>query len=232
MSTVAIDVKRWNQTDIVLLDIGELAHESWNEESFQELVAGFPEQTRKDADTLIAHVEELTRKDIKAVYLKQLQGTLWKTGYSNSDLTTPLYPDVLPTLTTWLALRKRLAIFSSGSLEAQHNFFGHILVKSPGPDESTDGKSTTRDLNPIFVRKFDTVTAGPKLEKESYERICRELETTPEKVTFLTDNFKEAIAAAEAGVYSILVDRPGNAPLAEDAQARFPVIQQLTDIPL
>jgi enolase-phosphatase E1 len=32
-------------------------------------------------------------------------------------------------------------------------------------------------------------------------------------------------------VYAVLVDRPGNALLAEDDRRRFAVIQQLTDLP-
>ena len=52
----------------------QLAHNAWKDETFQELIAAFPEETRKDAATLVAHVEDLTTKDIKAVYLKQLQG--------------------------------------------------------------------------------------------------------------------------------------------------------------
>lgn len=36
--------------------------------------AGFPQETRPDAETLLAHVEDLTRRDVKATYLKQLQG--------------------------------------------------------------------------------------------------------------------------------------------------------------
>lgn len=32
-------------------------------------------------------------------------------------------------------------------------------------------------------------------------------------------------------MYAVLVDRPGNAPLAELDRERFPVIQQLTHLP-
>ena len=35
----------------------------------------------------------------------------------------------------------------------------------------------------------------------------------------------------EAGVQRIVVDRPGNAPLSEESRARYPVIQQLKDLP-
>ncbi|KAF2491564.1 2,3-diketo-5-methylthio-1-phosphopentane phosphatase [Lophium mytilinum] len=241
MSPVAINVERWKAADIVLLDIGQLAHDSWDEESFQELIEGFPEETRRDSESLIAHVEELTRKDIKAVYLKQLQGKLWKQGYSSGEITTPLYPDVLPALESWLAIPKKLAIFSSGSVEAQLNFFKYIEIPSP---KTTDPETSeeepilptpppkTRDLNPLFTANFDTITAGPKLESASYDKICSALTTVPEKVVFLTDNVKEAAAATVAGVYALVVDRPDNAPLAEEIFETYPVITALDQIPL
>ena len=47
----------------------------------------------------------------------------------------------------------------------------------------------------------------------------------------LTCRCTEAEAAKDAGVYSVLVDRPGNAALAAQDRERFPVIQQLTDLP-
>jgi len=62
------------QYPYALSRLTQLAHDSWKGETFQELIAAFPEETRKDAATLVAHVEDLTTKDIKAVYLKQLQG--------------------------------------------------------------------------------------------------------------------------------------------------------------
>lgn len=62
-------------------------------------------------------------------------------------------------------------------MQAQLQFFSYV-----------EAGSTTRDLKPLFSAHFDTVTAGSKLEKESYEKICRELGTEASKVTFLTDN--------------------------------------------
>ena len=62
------------QYPYALSRLTQLAHDSWKGETFQELIAAFPEETRNDAATLVAHVEDLTTKDIKAVYLKQLQG--------------------------------------------------------------------------------------------------------------------------------------------------------------
>lgn len=198
----------------------KLARDSWHDPTFQDLIAGFPEETRPNAETLLAHVQDLTRRDIKAVYLKQLQGQLWKTGYEDGDLRTPLFDDVIPTLQAWKNAGKTLVIFSSGSVQAQLQFFSFVQTGS-----------ITRDLKPLFTAHFDPTIAGSKLEKDSYEKICSELGQRGAQVTFLTDNIKEAEAAKDAGVYSVLVDRPGNAALAAQDRERFPVIQQLTDLP-
>ncbi|KAL6705369.1 enolase-phosphatase E1 [Coniothyrium glycines] len=241
MTAVAVDSSRWKQSEVVLLDIeGTIssisfvkevmypyaldsltrqARDSWADSNFQSLIAGFPQETRQDADALIAHVDDLTRRDIKAVYLKQLQGHLWTIGFRNGDLKTPLFEDVIPTLEAWKAAGKTLAIFSSGSVQAQLQFFSFVR----------NGDST-RDIKPLFSAHYDTVNAGPKLEKSSYEKICSELGKDVSKVTFLTDNVKEAEAATRANVYTIVVDRPGNAPLSSESKAAFPVIRRLDDL--
>jgi enolase-phosphatase E1 len=147
-------------------------------------------------------------------------GHLWKTGFAEGHLKTPLFDDVVPTLEAWKKAGKKLAIFSSGSVQAQLQFFSYVK----------DGE-TTRDIKPLFSAHYDTVNAGPKMEKASYQKICSELGCDVSKVTFLTDNVKEAEAAMEANVQSVVVDRPGNAPLSEESRAKYPVIQQLTDLP-
>lgn len=192
-------------------------------------------------------------------------------------------------------------------MQAQLQFFSYVK----------DG-ATTKDIKPLFSAHYDTVNAGPKLEQASYEKICRELRTDVEKVTFLTDNVKgtyttqddyqldtatirsifppltyclphaiplhytqhltstpcppilpnpkqkpspflvyqkrpstrpritssnskqsirltspaEAEAATAAGVYAVLVDRPGNAPLSAESESAYPVITSLSDLPV
>jgi enolase-phosphatase E1 len=86
---------------------------------------------------------------------------------------------VVPTLEAWKNAGKTLAIFSSGSVQAQLQFFSYV---KDGP--------TTRDIKPLFSAHYDTVNAGPKLEKTSYGKICSELGKDVSKVTFLTDNVK------------------------------------------
>jgi enolase-phosphatase E1 len=75
-------------------------------------------------------------------------------------------------------------IFSSGSVQAQLQFFSYVQ----------DGQST-RNIKHLFSAHYDTVNAGPKLEKSSYEKICRELNHDVSKVSFLTDNVKGTIAS-------------------------------------
>ena len=114
-----------------------------------------------------------------AAQLTFVAGHLWTTGFSNGDLKTPLFEDVVPTLEAWKAAGKTLAIFSSGSVQAQLQFFSYVR----------DGQKT-RDIKPLFSAHYDTVNAGPKLEKSSYAKICSELGQDTSKVTFLTDNVK------------------------------------------
>jgi methionine salvage enolase-phosphatase E1 len=99
-------------------------------------------------------------------------------------LKTPLFDDVVPTLTTWKASGRTLAIFSSGSVQAQLQFFTYVK----------DG-ATTKDVKPLFSAHYDTVNAGPKLEKASYEKICHEMGVDVKKVTFLTDNVKGTLTS-------------------------------------
>jgi 2,3-diketo-5-methylthio-1-phosphopentane phosphatase len=106
-------------------------------------------------------------------------GHLWKTGFAEGHLKTPLFDDVVPTLEAWKKAGKKLAIFSSGSVQAQLQFFSYVK----------DGE-TTRDIKSLFSAHYDTVNAGPKMEKASYQKICSELGCDVSRVTFLTDNVK------------------------------------------
>jgi enolase-phosphatase E1 len=75
-----------------------------------------------------------------------------------------------------------LAIFSSGSVEAQKMFSKYV-----------GNASGTEDLNPLFAANFDTINAGPKMVKESYEKIAKEMGKTVGEVLFLSDNINGKI---------------------------------------
>lgn len=102
------------------------------------------------------------------------------------------------------AAGKKIIIYSSGSVPAQKLFFGH-----------TDANPS--DLRPLISDWFDTVNAGSKIDAASYRAIlAQHPDVSPARWLFLSDNLKEVDAALTAGLQSLPVVRPGNAPLPEE----------------
>jgi enolase-phosphatase E1 len=137
--------------------------------------------------------------DVKDTGLKALQGRIWAEGYASGALRGHVFPDVAPALRQLAAAGVRLAIYSSGSVEAQRLLFGH---------------SEAGDLTPLLCAHFDTTT-GPKREAASYAAIAASLRCAPEVLLFVSDHPAELSAAAEAGLQVAALVRPGNAPLPE-----------------
>ena len=104
-------------------------------------------------------------RDRKSTGLKSLQGKIWEEGYRAGDLKGEVYPDVLPALERWRRAGIDIAIFSSGSVQAQRSLF-----------RSTAEGDLTR-----FIRAYFDTTTGPKREPESYARIAAALESSPPK---------------------------------------------------
>ena len=88
------------------------------------------------------------------------------------------------------------------------------------------------DLKGLISEWFDTTNAGPKLEASSYIKIAEALTKPAGKVLFLSDNVKEVQAALGAGMKSIVVDRPGNAALAEEDRRSLHIVGALNEISL
>ncbi len=148
--------------------------------------------------------------DVKATPLKALQGILWRDGYAAGDLCGELYPDVAPCLRRWCAAGLRLCIYSSGSVEAQRQLFGH---------------SVAGDLVPLFTGFFDT-RIGAKREAQSYATIAQGLFLPGSEILFLSDIEAELDAAISAGLRTCQLVRANDAtiaserhPTAEDFQA-------------
>lgn len=132
----------------------------------------------------------------KSPSLKNLQGIVWQQGFERRLLKGQLYPDVVDALGSWHSRGIKTYIFSSGSRQAQKNFFKF---------------STAGDVRPYISGYFDPTVAGGKLEKKSYENIYLSLGVdSPEDVLFATDNVKEAEAARAASWQVVMADRPGN----------------------
>lgn len=122
--------------------------------------------------------------DAKVTPLKALQGLIWRQGYEDGALRGHLWPDVAPALREWHSGGQHLAVYSSGSEEAQRLLFRH---------------SEAGDLEPLFEGFFDT-RMGAKREAASYTRIADAWLVTPAAILFLSDVAEELDAAREAGL--------------------------------
>ncbi|KAF1990907.1 2,3-diketo-5-methylthio-1-phosphopentane phosphatase [Aulographum hederae CBS 113979] len=194
----------------------------WDSPAFLPYKSAFPEGAQASPKAFSAHVADLTARDVKIAYLKNLQGYLWRTGYESKEYATPLFADVVPWLEQQHAAGKKLAIFSSGSVEAQKLLFQYV-----GEDATK-----AQDINGLFEdRYFDTVNAGPKAEKESYGKIAEAFGVEVGDVTFYSDNVKEIDAAEAAGMVAILVNRPGNAPVSDEDMKRMKNITSFDQAP-
>lgn len=109
-------------------------------------------------------------------------------------------------------------IYSSGSVPAQKLLFQYTN-STPDPD-----------LRPLIGDYFDTVNAGPKTEKESYEKIARTRDEERGRWLFLSDNVKEVKAAREAGMQSFVVVREGNAVLTEEDRKGNVLVENFEEI--
>jgi enolase-phosphatase E1 len=181
------------------------------EEAAALLPAG-SESARSAGPTACDAAFRLMDGDVKATGLKQLQGLIWDAGYRNGELKSPLFDDVAPAIRKWISRGKRVAIYSSGSVAAQKAFLAH---------------TNAGDLTSMLAGYFDTTT-GPKRSPASYGAIAQSVSLATDQILFLSDVPQETSAAATAGMKSVLVVRPGNAPVpAEITTPRISTFDEL-----
>ena len=135
--------------------------------------------------------------DVKATGLKQLQGLIWKDGFTSSQMVAHLYDEVADCIKAWKQSGIDVRIYSSGSVQAQHLFFGHTVAG---------------DLLDQFSGHYDTTT-GPKRESASYETIADQFDCPANEILFISDVVEELQAAKAAGLQTALSIRPGNKPV-------------------
>lgn len=154
------------------------------------------------AETLqssIAYLLWLMDRDRKSTALKSIQGRIWAEGYEKGELRSVVFPDVPPALQRWHAAA-RVAIYSSGSVEAQQYLFRYTAAGN---------------LTPFIDSYFDT-QIGPKVDSASYIQIAAALNTAPAEILFISDSIRELDAARDAGIATVLSLRPGNPPVADN----------------
>jgi enolase-phosphatase E1 len=135
-------------------------------------------------------------EDRKFAPLKTLQGYIWQKGYESGKIKGHVYEDVVDALVEWSEDGLTLAVYSSGSVQAQKLIFGY---------------SEHGDLTPYFSRYFDTKMGGKK-EARSYENIAQELNLEPYEILFLSDVPEELRASREAGMEVVQLVREGTKP--------------------
>lgn len=134
--------------------------------------------------SVVPYLKWLMQLDRKTTPLKELQGRIWQQGYKDGALKAPLYPDVPAALQRWHREGLRLAVYSSGSVNAQQLLYAH---------------SNAGDLRPLFTDWFDTRT-GAKKDPSSYTNIAKKLGTEPNHILFISDTPAELDAAQSAGM--------------------------------
>ena len=155
-------------------------------------------------DAMIAEVlQGWIDEDRKHTALKALQGMIWAHGYRKGAFVAPVYPDAAEALKRWRAAGHTLAVYSSGSVDAQKLFFRH---------------SDAGDLTPLFSDYFDTET-GSKRDAESYYRIADSMRRKPEDILFLSDVVDELDAARESSMRTLLIDRRDDYPRPRSGEA-------------
>lgn len=148
-------------------------------------------------DSVLAEVlQGWIDQDRKHTALKALQGMIWVQGYADGDYRAHMYPDSAPALRRWHEDGHALYVYSSGSVAAQHLFFGH---------------SEAGDLRPLISGWFDTEMGG-KREAASYARIAQAIGRPAQEIVFLSDVVEELDAAREAGMDTVLLDRREDYP--------------------
>jgi enolase-phosphatase E1 len=159
----------------------------------------------------LAYLIWLMDRDRKSTALKSLQGKIWKAGFESGELKGTLFADVPAALERW-SKRAKVAIYSSGSVEAQRILFRHTIFG---------------DLTPYVSAYFDTRT-GPKIASPSYEAIAKAVGVWTAEILFFSDSIAELDAARKAQCYTRLVMRPGNV-LVDDAHGHA-VIETLAQM--
>jgi enolase-phosphatase E1 len=174
----------------------------WNDPSVQADVARLKSEYRAektgatpvwsdDPPGVARYVQWLMSRDRKSTGLKSLQGKIWEEGYHSGELRGEVYPDVPVALERWQRQGIQIAIFSSGSVQAQRLLFG-----------STPAGDLTRFLSGYF----DTTT-GPKTDSESYAHIAAALGRRGSEVLFISDVVAELRAAMSSGMETVLCVR-------------------------
>ena len=173
------------------------ANEGWTKDKHAgsiTLLGNCDKQSLSPKESTTKYLQYLMSIDQKSTALKDLQGKIWRQGYINGALKSTLFEEAHECLHRWKQKGLILAVYSSGSVEAQKLLYQH---------------TQTGNLAGLFSHWFDTHT-GPKKSQGSYELIAKGMGTDAENVIFISDNGEECDAAKIAGMQTLFSLRDNN----------------------
>ena len=159
----------------------------------------------------LEYIYWLMDHDRKSTALNSMQGKIWKAGFASGEIKGTIFDDVPRAFARW-SPHAKIAIYSSGSVEAQHLLFRH---------------SVFGDLTPYISAYFDT-HIGQKTLAASYAAIAQTMQVSTSEACFFSDVTRELDPAREAGMDTRLVCRAGNPSVASSSH---PNIQSLDGLP-
>jgi enolase-phosphatase E1 len=158
-----------------------------------------------------AYLQLLIETDKKSTTLKDIQGKIWKEGYTTGRISSELFEDAHENLKQWHKQGYRLSVYSSGSVEAQHLLYRY---------------TNKGDIKNLFSYWFDT-HIGNKKEPSSYTEIASVMDCKPQNILFISDNSDECDAARSAGLGTLYSMRDGN---PQQEPRNHPVIRHLEEV--
>ena len=186
-----------SQTNPIIQSLLDDADQEWEEDGTVEsksLRLATKTNAVNRIQAITQYLQHLIAIDRKSTVLKDIQGKIWNEGYSSGNLKSQLFEEAPSCLRRWHANNLTLAVYSSGSIEAQKLLYRH---------------TTTGSLENLFTDWFDTKT-GPKKNHESYSNIARKMNTACDQILFISDNGEECNAAEAAGMKTLFSLREGN----------------------
>ena len=190
------------------------ANEEWTKDKHPgsiKLLERCCKQSLTPKESTTKYLQYLTSIDKKSTALKDIQGKIWKQGYENGSLKSMLFEEANECIHRWKQKGLILAVYSSGSVEAQKLLYQH---------------TQTGNLAELFSHWFDTHT-GPKKCQESYELIAKEMGSDAKNIIFISDNAEECDAAKMAGMQTLFSLRANN---PDQDPKQHHIINDLNDV--
>ena len=186
-------------------EMGKFVETNWNTAEIQTLRSKISPFT---PENVTATLRNWIQSDFKFTELKAIQGKIWKQAYETGAIRSHVYPGVSHSFRAWKGAGKKIAIFSSGSVQAQKLLFRY---------------SEAGDLT-LFIDEYFDTTTGPKKDPASYRVIANKLGLDPAEVLFLSDTVAELDAARESRMQTTQLIRD------DAASTTHPVAHSFADL--